>query len=104
MPEMKRASVCLVGALILTNVPATAPAQVTIDVAKITCDQYIRQSVASPNSIALWLSGYRHGLARSTLVDSETLKGGGEKFFDYCIKNRQMSLLQAVDNVLGPEK
>jgi hypothetical protein len=104
MPEMKRVSACFVGGLILSSLPAAAPAQVTIDVAKITCDQYIRQSVAATHSIALWVSGYRHGLTRSTLVESETLKGSDDKFFDYCIKNREMPLLQAVDNVLGPDK
>src|SRR3954468_7503954 len=38
-----------------------AKAQVTIDVEKITCTQFVRFNVADPDQIGLWLSGYFHG-------------------------------------------
>jgi hypothetical protein len=40
-----------------------AGAQVTIDVAKITCDQFTLYKVTDPQNIAMWLSGYYHGRA-----------------------------------------
>ena len=48
-------------------------AQVTIDVAKITCDQFTLYKVTDPQNIALWLSGYYHGKRNSTLVDTQQL-------------------------------
>ena len=36
-------------------------AQVSIDVAKITCQQFATSKVANPDRIALWLNGYFHG-------------------------------------------
>ena len=35
-----------------------AQAQTTIDVAKISCDQFVLMTVADPDYIAIWLSGY----------------------------------------------
>ena len=42
---------------------ATSPvrAQVTVDVATITCDQFLVFSVADPRDVSIWLSGYYHG-------------------------------------------
>jgi acid stress chaperone HdeB len=58
--------------MIFAAPPATA--QVTIDVARITCDQLILFKVALPHDIAMWLSGYYNGRRNSTVVDIEKLK------------------------------
>ena len=36
-------------------------AQVTIDVAKISCFQFATYKIAEPDRIAIWLHGYFHG-------------------------------------------
>src|SRR5262249_705103 len=51
-----------------------ARAQVTIDVAKITCDQLILFKVADPDYIALWLSGYYHAKQNNTVIDTQELR------------------------------
>ena len=38
-----------------------ARAQVTIEVSKITCEEYLSFSVADPRDINIWLSGYYAG-------------------------------------------
>src|SRR4029434_7974001 len=43
----------------LQPVPA-ARAQVTLDVAKITCEQLRTYKITRPENIAIWLSGYYH--------------------------------------------
>jgi HdeA/HdeB family len=45
-----------------------AGAQVTIDVSKITCEQYILYTVANPHDIAVWLSGYYNGKRNNTVI------------------------------------
>jgi len=55
-----------------------AQAQVSVDVAKITCRQLFFDKLISPNekSLALWLSGYYSAKRNNTVIDLGAL---GEK-------------------------
>jgi hypothetical protein len=80
-------------------------AQTTIDVSKITCDQFTLSQVANPDYIAIWLSGYYHGKKNQTTIDVESLKANADKVRSYCLYNGTGStLMQAVEKVLqtGP--
>jgi hypothetical protein len=57
---MNRAVMSTINIIILIAfLAATAGhAQVTIDVSKITCEQYLGFKVADPRDIGIWLSGY----------------------------------------------
>jgi hypothetical protein len=46
-----------------------AQAQVTVDVAKITCRQYLTGKITTRRSVANWLSGYFHGERGDTTLD-----------------------------------
>jgi len=48
-----------------------AHGQVSIDVSKITCDQFAQARVGSPKTTAIWLNGYYHGKIGSTTIDTE---------------------------------
>ncbi len=80
-----------------------ARAQVTIDVSKITCDQYIGHKVTSPQNIAIWLSGYYHGKRGDTTLDTQALIANAKKLRDYCFRNPQTLVMNAVEKVLGGE-
>jgi acid stress chaperone HdeB len=100
---------CLMGAMLpaVVCVLAFGPAraQVTIDVSKITCDQFLSFSIADPEKIALWISGYYHGTRNNTILDTETLKDNLQKVKSYCIVNGKVPVMQAVDiAVLGGSK
>lgn len=79
-----------------------AGAQVTIDVAKITCDQFTLYKVTDPQNIAIWLSGYYHGQRNDTTVDTQELATYLQKVKDYCNLNPQVKLMQAVESMLKP--
>ena len=84
----------------LETVPA-ARAQVTIDVAKITCDQYTGYKVTNPENIAIWLSGYYHGKRGETTVDKlKLLNEYAKEVRDYCFRNPQTSVMQAVETLI----
>lgn len=89
------------GALFLLAIPV-AQAQVEVDVAKITCEQYVLFKVADPRDISLWLSGYYHGKQGSTLVDIARLKEESEAVKRHCQSNPKMLVIQAIETVLGP--
>jgi acid stress chaperone HdeB len=80
----------------------SATAQVTMDVAKITCDQLVLFRVAHPHDIAMWLSGYYNGRRNNTTVDVQKLKEYTDNVEQYCVNNRKVTVMEAVEKVLGP--
>jgi hypothetical protein len=68
---MRRITLIILITLLATP---TVHAQVTIEVSKITCDQYLGFTVADPRDINIWLSGYYHGQQGSTALEPQRLK------------------------------
>jgi acid stress chaperone HdeB len=79
-------------------------AQVIVDVAKIDCHQFATYKVAHPDRIAIWLNGYFHGKRGDLMVDAQELDGNTDKVQEYCIKNPDMLLMQAVETLFGSRK
>jgi acid stress chaperone HdeB len=81
---------------------APAAAQVSLDVAKIDCGQYLSYKVANPKNIAIWLNGYHHGKRGDTVIDTQQLDEDADKIQQYCAENPNTPLMQAVETVIGP--
>ena len=77
-------------------------AQVVIDVAKISCNQFATYKIAHPDRIAIWLNGYFHGKRGDLVVDTQELAGNTDKVQEYCLKNPDRPLMQAVEAIFGP--
>jgi HdeA/HdeB family len=92
------------GLLFAVLVASTAQAQVTIDVSKISCDQYLLNKVADPAAIAVWLSGFYAGKRNNPVVDTQTLQHSAERVSEYCGSNRNMTLMEAVETTLRAGK
>jgi len=82
---------------------APARAQVTIEVSKITCTQYLSFSVADPRDIAIWLSGYYHGKQGSMTLEPQTLKQNADKLKSLCFEpaNANLPVVQVIDKALA---
>ena len=61
-------SVVLGSILVLSNV-LSAQAQVTVDVTKINCDQFVHHKISEPRLIAAWLSGYYNAKRNNRVLD-----------------------------------
>jgi len=83
---------------------STAQAQVTVDVSKITCEQYLLDKVAEPRLLAAWLSGYYSSKRNTTIVDTQALASNADKVADYCRSNKPLMLMKAVETTLGLPK
>jgi len=94
----------LMVAVLLVLSPATARAQVTVDVAKITCRQFLLDSVAPTRMVAMWLSGYYHGKHSSTVVDTTALQREADKISDYCRMNLDTTVMDAIETALAVSK
>ena len=82
-----------------TSLPAHA--QVTLDMSKVTCWQYVTYKVTNPKYISVWLSGFYHGKRGDTLVDMAQVVENADKLTTFCTKNPDMPLMQAVEAALG---
>ena len=98
-------SACILLAMFSVLGISTAQAQVTVDVAKITCRQFLLGHVGgSTRSVANWLSGYYNGKRGNTVIDVELMQKNVRDLERYCRKNHEMSLMDAAKSVLGVEK
>jgi len=79
-------------------------AQMTLDVSKITCEQYYLAKVVHPNSVAIWLSGFYNGKRNNTILDVERVKASAYKIRSYCRDNFQTTMVEAVEKVMGPSQ
>jgi hypothetical protein len=95
----------LISALFLFAQIATMHAQETVDVAKITCQQILREQLPSPtHDIVLWLSGYYNGKRNNLIINLQTINDDEEKVRFYCYSNPDTPVLDAIKNVLGLDK
>ncbi len=83
---------------------STAQAQVTLDISKITCEQFRGYTITDPNNIALWLSGYYNGRRGNTIVNVQSFKENVEKLKDICITNPKATLMQVIGSVIDKDK
>ena len=102
---MKFRIACLTGVLLTAVVTATGHAQVTVDVAKITCGQFLAYSIADPKDIALWLNGYYVGKrGGGTLLDTQALKANYDRLRTYCLTNQDKPVMQAIETLFNEKK
>ena len=95
----------LTSALFLFAQMPTMQAQETVDVAKITCQQVILEQLAPPtHDIVMWLNGYYSGKRNNMIINFQTIKNDEEKVRLYCYHNLEMTVLDAIKNVLGLDK
>ena len=78
-----------------------ARSQVTTDVSKITCEQLVQYKITNDDSVAIWLSGYYNGKRGNTVVDPQMFKANAKKIRTYCTINSNVTVMQAIETVLG---
>jgi hypothetical protein len=83
----------------VTNVVAQ-----TVDVAKISCKQFLTGDVIRRDYLALWLSGYYNGTRNDPLVGAGTVQKIADKVSSYCRDNLDAMLMDAVQNTLDVGK
>ena len=88
---------------VFAQIPAQA--QETLDAAKITCEQFLMEKLAwSSRDVVLWLSGFYNGKRNNTIIEPQTVKKDEEKVNSYCYKHGEITVMDAVKNVLGFDK
>ena len=83
-----------------------AHGQVTIEVSKITCGQFVSGELGSPRTVAAWLSGYYHGKKDSTTVDKQNFESNLSELTNFCRTgdNGKILVMQAIERTLAKRK
>ena len=66
---MTKSGIVVSTLMVTAFVVSAAQAQVTVEVSKITCEEFASYKVMDPEKIAIWLSGYYNGKQGNTSVD-----------------------------------
>jgi len=104
----------IVTGLVLSSIvfaTVSAQAQVSIDVSKITCDQYVHDKIPTPDFasfsavgslearamlsrwlIAAWLSGYSHAKRTNLIIDLESFEENVNKLTNYCYDEKNFKV------------
>jgi acid stress chaperone HdeB len=77
-------------------------AQVTIDITKITCNQFLAGELTDSRTLGIWLNGYVNGARGKTLIDP--LSVGENTLVNYCVSHTNTPVLDAARNVVGADK
>lgn len=79
-------------------------AEITVDVSKITCKEFMFDTVTLPDNIAYWLSGYYNGKRGNTVLDITALRDYVNKVEQYCLQNQDMTVMKAAETILNVNK
>jgi acid stress chaperone HdeB len=99
-------SILLSGFILTLFSVSSAQAQVTIDAAKITCDQFVHGKVGVPRTVAAWLSGFYNGKRNRALIDAQNFEANLNKLEKFCYdeKNFNLPVMQAIERAVGLAK
>jgi acid stress chaperone HdeB len=81
--------------------PAPAHAQVTLDITKITCRQFLIGNIVPTKSMAIWFSGYYNGKRGATMIEMSAIEPNADKMQLYCGLHQDEMLTKAIEDVFG---
>jgi acid stress chaperone HdeB len=83
------------------SLTAHAQAQVTVDVSKITCDQFVEYKIADLEQIATWINGYYHGAHGSPILDAQEMLEITNTVEEHCFKYPSDLVMSSVEGAMG---
>jgi acid stress chaperone HdeB len=92
------------GLLFCLGLASFARAQMTIDVSKISCREFVTSTLFEPDHIALWLNGYYNGARGNTALNVSGLKDYLGRLNNYCLHNQEVMIMKAAETILSADK
>src|SRR5215470_12907942 len=92
-----KARLLFTSALFLFVQMPTMQAQETLDLAKITCQQFVGEQLAAPSrDITLLLAGYYNGKRNNTIIEPQKIKKEDQEVNSYCFQHSEATVMDAV--------
>lgn len=87
----------------ISVVPINAHAQLTIDMASITCKQYLAMSPEQSRNFSSWMSGWFSYQTRRTFVDFLQHQQNVTKVKGWCNYHWNEPVMSALKAAIGPQ-
>ena len=81
-----------------------AQAQLTVDMSKVTCKQFITYEITDGRSLSIWLSGYFNAQQNNLTVDVSKFRSRSKALNDFCLTHQDVALMEAAKTVIGSKK
>ena len=106
MGDFMRVDLVALGFVLTLFSTTLVQGQVTVDVSKVTCDQFAQGKVGLPRTTAVWLNGYYHGKKGTTTIDTEQSEAIFMELMDFCRtgENGKVLIMQAIERALARSK
>jgi len=85
-------------AALLVGASQLSMAQITVDMNRITCGQYLGYSQDDRDFVRFFMAGYYNAAANSNVLNYERFKKNSARITAYCKKNRAKTLPTAIKN------
>jgi HdeA/HdeB family len=89
--------------LAICLLPAAANAQVIIDMAALTCDQYLTMSPTMSRDFSAWVSGWFSNQHGRRVVDVLAHQKNIAILKSWCQTHPQVSVMTALQSMIGPQ-
>jgi len=99
---MKKSFLCLACALALA--PTAASAQVSIDMNRITCGEFVAMPAEDGDMTAAWMSGWFNQKAGYTWIDLQAYGRNVENIRKYCVANPQEMVMAVIERAVQQAK
>jgi len=70
-----------------------------IDMSKITCKDAAAMGKAKEAGVAMWMSGAMAGKMSNMMMDTDKMMANAKKIQDYCAKNPDSTLMDAMSKM-----
>jgi acid stress chaperone HdeB len=81
-----------------------AHAQLTVDMSKVTCKQFVTYEITDARSLSIWLSGYLNAQQKNMLIDVSKFRDRSNALKDFCLTHQDVRLMEAAKTVIRAEK
>jgi len=71
---------------------------------KLRASNFFSTTITNPNNIAIWISGYYNGKRNNTVFDVQEMQKHVENVKNYCVKNYNTTVMQAVETLFSDKK
>ena len=79
---------------------SSTQAQMTVDLTKVTCKQFVTYEITDARSLSLWLSGYFNAQRKNTTVDVSAFREKSDALKEYCLSHFETPLMDAAKTVI----
>jgi hypothetical protein len=100
--SMKPSLYALAAISLFTAWPARA--QLTVDMSKVTCKQFVTYEITDARSLSIWLSGYFNAQQKNMIIDVSKFRERSDALKEFCLTDQDVALMEAAKTVIGTRK